>query len=185
MQRLIRLGANLNDPESVKEILARQKWSPRRKANVVYAYSLYCKFKGLTWQPPHISVVEKLPFIPSHQELLDLIAGCSLHVAVALQIAMETGARVGEIFRLKWIDVNFEKGTIYITPEKGSYARIFKMSPRLKQMLLQLPRNNERILSRYKNVNSLRRTFEKQRKRVAFKLGNPRLLRISFHTFRH
>ena len=63
---------------------------------------------------------------------------------------METGARVGEIFRLKWIDVNFEKGTIYITPEKGSYARIFKMSPRLKQMLLQLPRNDERILSRYK-----------------------------------
>jgi len=91
--------------------------------------------------------------------------------------------RVGEIFRLKWIDVNFEKGTIHITPEKGSHARIFKMSPRLKQMLLQLPRNDERILSRYKNVNSLRRTFE--RRRVAFKLGNPRLLRISFHTFRH
>ena len=48
LQRLIRLGANLNDPESVKEILARQKWSPGRKANAVYAYSLYCKFKGLT-----------------------------------------------------------------------------------------------------------------------------------------
>jgi len=46
-------------------------------------------------------------------------------------------------------------------------------------------RAHERTLSRYKNVNSLRRTFEKQRRRIAFKLGNPRLLKISFHTFRH
>ena len=46
-------------------------------------------------------------------------------------------------------------------------------------------RAHERTLSRYKNVNSLRRTFERQRKRLALKLGNPRLLQISFHTFRH
>ncbi len=52
-------------------------------------------------------------------------------------------------------------------------------------MLENLPKNGDHILSRYSNINSLRRTFEKQRKRIAYKLGNPRLLRISFHTFRH
>ena len=34
-------------------------------------------------------------------------------------------------------------------------------------------------------LNQLRRTFEKQRKRFAHKLGNTRLLRIHFHTLRH
>jgi len=63
---------------------------------------------------------------------------------------METGTRVGEIFHLKWIDVNFEKGTIHITLEKGKPHQNIQDVPRLKQMLLQLPRNDERILSRYK-----------------------------------
>ena len=34
-------------------------------------------------------------------------------------------------------------------------------------------------------TSSLRTTFAKARKRLATKLQNPRLLRISFHTFRH
>jgi integrase len=186
LKRLVKLGADLFNPESVSNIIAQQNhWSPGRKANVVYAYALFAKWAGLEWQPPKIAVPEKLPFIPLERELLDLIAGCTRHVAVALQIAMETGARVGEIFRLKWSDVDFESQTIRITPEKGGKARIFKMSSKLCQMLNTLPKTGQRILNRYKNVNSLRRTFEKQRRRIAFKLGNPRLLQISFHTFRH
>lgn len=113
------------------------------------------------------------------------MAGCTKYVAVALQIALETGARVGEIFQLTWKDIDFQNGTITITPEKGSNPRIFKMSPRLRQMLENLSKDEIKVFNRYKDVNSLRRTFEKQRKRIAFKLGNPRLLRISFHTFRH
>ena len=186
LKRLLKLGADLYNPDSVSNIIAQQThWAPGRKANVVYGYALFTKWAGLEWQPPKITVPEKLPFIPQERELLDLIAGCTRHVAVALQIAMETGARIGEIFRLKWTDVDFESQTIRITPEKGGKARVFKMSSKLRQMLNTLPRNGIRILSRYKSVNCLRRTFEKQRKRLALKLGNPRLLQISFHTFRH
>jgi len=186
LKRLVKLGADLFNPESVSNIIAQQDhWSPGRKANVVYAYALFAKWAGLEWQPPKITVPERLPFIPQERELLDLIASCTRHVAVALQIALETGARVGEIFRLKWADVDFESQTIRITPEKGSKARVFKMSSKLYQMLNTLPKESPRILSRYRSVNSLRRTFERQRKRAALKLGNPRLLQISFHTFRH
>lgn len=52
-------------------------------------------------------------------------------------------------------------------------------------MLNTLPKEGKRILSHYKSTSSLRRTFEKQRRKIAFKLNNPRLLQISFHTFRH
>ena len=51
-------------------------------------------------------------------------------------------------------------------------------------MLNQLPRRDERIFSRYKSLKNLRRNF-RQRGRIAHNLGNPRLLKISFHTIRH
>jgi integrase len=44
------------------------------------------------------------------------------------------------------------------------------------------PRPDGRIFSTRKNLIT---AFYKQRKRLAYKLQNPRLLQISFHTFRH
>ena len=187
LRRLIKLGADLSNPESVKEVIAKQKhWSPGRKANVIYAYALFAKWLGIEWEPPRIKIPEKLPFIPLEREIDDLIAGCTKYIATALQIAKETAARVGEIFKLKWTDIDFENRTIRITPEKGSRARIFRISHKLIQMLNTLPRKGEGIFSsNYKNVRNLRRTFQKQRKQIATKLGNPRLMQIHFHTLRH
>jgi integrase len=181
----MKLGADLFDLESVKDCIARQSWSEGRKANVIYAYDLFAKWVSIKWVPPKVSIPEKLPFIPLEREIDDLIAGCSKHVSVALQIAKENGARIGEIFRLKWTDMDFENGVLKITPEKCGKPRNFRMSSKLIQMLNSLPKEEPRILSRYKNLNSLRRTFEKQRRKIAFKLSNPRLLQISFHMFRH
>ncbi len=186
LRRLLRLGANLLDPESVKRVIASQRnWSPGRKANVVYAYDLFVKWAGLSWDPPKVRVPEKLPWIPLEREIDDLIAGCSRHVALALQIMKETGARAGEVFNLKWRDIDFESRTLRITPEKGGKPRIFKMSHKLINMLNQIPREDERVLGHYSSLNSMRRVFERQRRRIAHKLGNPRLLGISFHTIRH
>jgi len=93
--------------------------------------------------------------------------------------------RVGEAHRLKWTDIDFEAGTVRVTPEKGSRPRIFKLSNKLLSMLnaLKSKSNSERIFS--KNLRTQRRLFAKQRANLARKLQNPRLLRIHFHTFRH
>jgi len=66
--------------------------------------------------------------------------------------------------------------------EEGSESRVFKVSAKLIAMLNQLPRRDEMVFSRYKSLKNLRRTFDRQRKRIAHRLGNPRLLRIHFHT---
>ncbi|MCX8171971.1 MAG: tyrosine-type recombinase/integrase [Candidatus Bathyarchaeota archaeon] len=126
-----------------------------------------------------------MPFIPLEREIDDLIASCNRYIAVFLQIAKETGARAGEIFNLKWIDVDFERGVITITPEKGSEPRVFRISSKLIAMLNRLSRSEEKVFSHYRSLNVLRRCFERYRKRAADKFGNPRLLRISFHTLRH
>lgn len=187
LHRLLRLGADLYDPESVKEVVARQSWRESQKEAVVCAYDLFVKWLGLKWDKPTYKRVRKLPFIPLEREIDDLIAGCSKHISIFLQIAKETGARAGEIFRLNWGDVDFERCTLTITPEKGSEPRMFKMSGKLLGMLGKLPsiKMGERIFTHYKNLNSLMRSFERQRKRIANNLANPRLLKISFHTLRH
>ncbi|MEM3766694.1 MAG: site-specific integrase [Candidatus Bathyarchaeia archaeon] len=129
-------------------------------------------------------LIRKLPFLPHEREIDDLIAGCNGKIATFLQIIKETGARAGEVFNLKWTDVDFENRTINITPEKGGNPRIFKFSMKLLGMLESLLKMDERIFNN-KSLSSLRRTFERNRSRVAYKLGNPRILKISFHTLRH
>jgi integrase len=155
------------------------------KEVAVFAYDLYAKWTGLKWQRPRYKAIRQLPFIPQEREIDDIIAGCNKEIALFLQIGKDTGARVGEIYRLQWTDIDFEGRTISLIAEKGSNPRIFRLSNKLLNMLSVTQKQNERILNGYQNLNNLRRTFERQRNRTARKLGNPRIHKITFHTLRH
>lgn len=61
---------------------------------------------------------------------------------------------------------------------------ILKISNRLVGMLNALPKESEGIFG-YVLADVLRRSFIRQRLRIAAKLQNPRIKEISFHTFRH
>ena len=113
LQRLVRLGAKLTDPESVKNIIARQQsWSDGRKANVIYTYTLFANWLGLKWIPPRVYVEAKLPYIPTERELDDLISACSLKVSCFLQLLKESAFRAGEAFSLRWRDINLFRGLL-------------------------------------------------------------------------
>jgi len=186
MRQLATTKIDLMDPDAVQSYIAEHNWSPGRRANVIYAYALFAKYAGLKFCIPRISLPEKLPFIPKEREIDDLIAATSKYIATFLQLCKDTGARSGEIAQLKWNDIDFESSTVSITPEKGSNPRISKLSQKAIQMINQLPRNFSTIfIGHYKYTRNLRRTFEKQRKSIAIKMGNPRLIRIHFHTLRH
>jgi len=178
-------GANLFDPESVKKVIAQQEnWSKGRKWNVVKAYTLFLKMQGLTWEKPRYKPVTKLPFIPTEKEIDELIAGSCRQIATFLQVLKETGARRGEAFNLRWKDIDLINRTIRITPEKGSEPRIFHISEKLAAMLGRLPKKSEKVWI-YKTARNLEREFRRQRKKVANKLGTPRILQIHCHTLRH
>ena len=134
-------GANLQDPESVKETLAKQlTWQTKTKEIAVETYTLFLKMQGLTWSPPRYKSVNKLPFIPTEEEINNLIAGCNRKTATFLQLLKETGMRCGEAFMLKWTDFNFENRSVDVTPEKGSEPRQLKISTQLIAMLNSLPK---------------------------------------------
>jgi len=93
---LAKRGADLQDPESVKEVIAKQSWSEGRKVNAVDTYTSYLQMLGKSWNPPRYRRVRKLPFIPLEKEIDDLIAGCGPKTATFLQLLKETGMRAGE-----------------------------------------------------------------------------------------
>jgi integrase len=67
---------------------------------------------------------------------------------------------------------------------KGSNPRLVRLSNRLATMLNNLPKTSKKVFS-YKDKFYLGKAFRKQRRKIAHKLGNPRILQIHFHTLRH
>jgi integrase len=190
--RLVKLGANLLDPESVKEVIATtDTWKENTKFQVTATYSNFLEFIGKTWRKPRYTREDQKPFIPLEREVDDLIACSSKPLACALQIAKETGARIGEILKLKWTDIDKERRKININPEKGSNSRILPISSKLINMVEDLPKESEWIFTVHNGSGGhvTQRNASARlciiKRRAAKKLANPRIARISFHTLRH
>ena len=185
LKMLIANGADLLDPESTKLALTRYKASQSRKRNAIVAYNQFLKLNSIVWEKPKCKVNRKFPFMPLEKELDTLISASGTKLSAFLQLLKETAMRSGEAKRILWTELDFERNTVTLNdPEKGSNPRRWKTSPKLMGMLNNLPRQSERVFGSGP-INSMKTTFIKMRKRSALKLQNPRLLKISFHTFRH
>lgn len=182
IKRIVDLGANLDDPESVKELLAkREDWTDGYKVLIIYAYELYLKMVGLSWVRPRYRQKIIQPFIPSEEELDQLIAGTGKQLGTFLQGLKDTGADPGELAQLKWIDIGFESRKVNLTPVKGHKPRYADVSAEFIRRVGTLPRKRRDIFS----YSTLKSEFQDVRKKLAWKLSNSRLLEISFTTFRH
>ena len=186
LEILRKRGASLADPESVKETIALQDhWSKGTKYQTVQAYSKFAKLNGIEWTAPKYRRARKKPFIPLEKELDALIASCGKKTATTLQLLKETAMRIGEALRLDWIDVDSERNCVTVNdPEKNGTSRQIEVSNKLLAMLNRLPKKNNKVFGGI-TAKGASSNFYLQRKKAAFKLQNPRLKRITFHTFRH
>ena len=180
---LVNKGANLFDPESVKEVIAKQTWVQGSKLQYVTVYSTYLPMIGRTWDPPRYKPVEKMPLVPREKEIDQLISSASKKLATFLQVLKETGARSGEAWQLKWLDIDLQSNTLAITPEKNGHPRMFRISTNLVAMLKNLPKKSERVFNG--QLPNMRRKFHTLRRCLTAKLQNQRFMRITFHSFRH
>jgi integrase len=93
--------------------------------------------------------------------------------------------RPGEAWRLKWVDIDSERRLISLNkPEKNSNPRMWKVSEKLMVMLNRLPKKSEYVFAT-KFQRAFKQNFRAQRKRIARKLVNPRILQITMYTLRH
>ena len=183
LQRLVRLQADVFNPESVKETICKTQWSTGRKCIAIDAYTCFLKMQNLKWEPPIVNRIRKLPFIPTENEIDQLIGASNRRMATFLQLLKETGVRTGEATQLLWTDVDTIDGSIVVTPEKGSNTRKLKISNKLIAMLNDLPKNGKTVFNA--TSDAMRKSYTLQRRQLTFKLKNPRLRQITFHTFRH
>ncbi|MEM1551633.1 MAG: tyrosine-type recombinase/integrase [Candidatus Bathyarchaeia archaeon] len=185
LRRLEKLGANLEDPQSVLDVIAKLSVSNIRKNQFAKAYKQYAKFRGLTFEPPNYKPTKTLPFIPLESEIDQLIACCNHRMAALLQLLKETGMRVGEALNLKWIDLDVERRIVKVSSEKGGEPRFMRLSSHCIQMLNALPRKSDYIFGGKTKINHYQKSLQWFRRKAAYKLQNPRLLKIHFHTLRH
>jgi integrase len=182
--RLQKHEANLLNPESVKEVIANEKVSQNTKNHYVTSYDGFAKWLGINWKAPKYKFERKIPWLPTEAQLDQLIAGCKPRLATFLQILKETMARAGEAWALKWTDLNGNILNIN-APEKGSKPRQFKISNKLVSMINALPNKDERIFGPYTSLANFRTNYIKRRKKLSRTLAEPRIAKITFHTFRH
>ncbi len=182
--RRLSKNCDLEDTEAVKTYLSTLDWSLGTKEIASNVLENFYKLQNIPFSKPRYRRVDKLPFLPNEGEIDQLIGGCSKRVGSFLQFLKETGARAGEAWAVKWTDLDLEQRTVRITPEKNSNPRQLRLSPRLVEMLGTLPRDSLKVW-RDGTLNHFGRLFQKSRKRIATKLGNPRIQAIHFHTLRH
>ncbi len=185
LNSLVKLGADLNTPDTIEVILVTSEWSKANKKVFADCYKTYCNYKKIDWDKPKFIVPQKEPFLPLEEEVQQLIAGCGKKTGTLLQLLFETGVRIGEASLLKWTDLDFKANNLRVNcPEKGGNSRTIDISNKLISMLKALPKRKDGHI-----FNPISRThgstFNKQRNRLAIRLGNPRLKDIHFHTLRH
>jgi integrase len=188
---------DLNEPEIIKTWLSDIKneqhftkvctWNNKTKTKFIDSYSAYLNFKQIKWNPPKYTINERLPFIPTEQEIDSLISASGKMLSTVLQTLKETGMRIGELTQLTPLNIDTERKTVNITPEKGSNPRILPISDKLIGMIKNLSRDPRATYTTLfqPHKDTLRDYLCCQRKALAEKLGNPRIAKIGFHTLRH
>ena len=177
---------NLWDVEAVSAFIQDGTWSGGYKESLEYTYSDWCSFHGFDYKPYSYRRNSKIPYIPTETELDTLIVGAKNEYACYLQLLKETGWRPSEALTLTPLDIHLERRVATLnSPKKGSSPRQVKLSNKLIAMLTPIvstKESNEVLwqVSRHtiaKNINRLK-------KRLAKKLGNPMLSKITLHIFR-
>jgi integrase len=96
---------------------------------------------------------------------------------------LHTAAYIGEVVKLKWDQVNLEKGTVHFPTVANGNDRTLTVPQKVIELLTALPRKSEFVLTREDGdawtVPSYYRRFAKIRDKIAFKR------KFDSYAFRH
>ena len=179
---------DINNPETVKALIASMQVSDGYKKNLCTAYNTYCKLYNIQWNKPQYRQEAKHIHIPSREKLEMIIASCGKPFATKLQLSMETGLRPVELCNLKVKDIDLEQRLVYPTTAKHGSARILKISQSLQKLLQEhIIRNNLNPTDKlFKGDASIYgKVFRHKRNALAKKLQDPTIQQIRLYDFRH
>lgn len=83
------------------------------------------------------------------RRLLEVIdASTDIEAAAIMKLALFTGMRRGEMFKLKWDDIDFQRGFIAIRNPKGGVSQKIPLNEQARQVLENHPRTAENVFVR-------------------------------------
>lgn len=192
-----------HDIECIKNVLIDNKKSPRTIKYAIgtirHVYNVARIKLDYNYTDPTIKI--NLPkienkkyryFTKSETDILfqELKKRSSIVHNISL-FALHTGARAGECFNLKWIDVNFEREQILFRKTKNKKSRVAYMTPDLKNMLNSIYNGHSKdeyvFLSKNKEkIKEVSDTFEKVTKEIGLNDNiTDKYYKGTFHTLRH
>ena len=129
--------------------------------------------KAVDWEilgkAPKISILpvqEGRARILSDQELELVLGSASEPHRDAIILALDTGMRLGEIYRLRSENVDMRADMIHLSETKNLKARSVPMTSRAKKILRRRFRKNKGRLFKQRSVNQLSQKFSLERKRI-------------------
>ena len=140
------------------------------------------------------NVIEKLPEekqakkIPTQEEFIRLITAANQNERPLLLVLAYTAARIDEVLRLKWEDVNFEHGFIRLWTKKtkdGTYrAREIPMRDYMKAIMMDLWEHRRQDTWVFLNIKTGDR-FQHRPKFMRGLCNRAGIQQYGFHSIRH
>ena len=186
--RHLERNCDLHDPENVKTFIGNKTASNGHKQTLIEAYAILMRSINQEWSQPFYKRYDKMPKIPTTEQLDKLIAHARTRMALFLSMSKDLGTRPIELTWLKIQDIDLKNGTVNITSAKHCNARALKLKTRTLDMLKQCIKK--------KNLNQTDRLFpttsrnicdsyRRLRNNLAQKLQDPILKHVRLYDFRH
>lgn len=122
------------------------------------------------------------------QDLLNRVKEKSSQIVYPVVFLLaHTGARLGEILKLKWSQVHFDLQAIHLLKTKNGDDRLIQVSPQVLEFLSSLPRMSDYVTLNIRSepwtISQYNKQFRKIRRKVGFdKYWSNHSLRHSFAT---
>jgi len=124
-------------PQTVKHILNLLQWI----INFGVKRQL-CKGINFKIQKPRVDNLKTEDLTP--EQLSNLLRAIdedpNIQIANMMRLALLTGMRRGELFKLKWQDIDFERGFIHIRDPKGGKSQRIPLNDAARQVINSHPR---------------------------------------------
>lgn len=180
------------DIENIKKRLKNK--SPQTQKHVVHLVKRVCNFGMDNALCPGPNFKIKAPLVNnkvtetlSKDELKRLLAVLDNYsnrqVANLLKLAMATGMRRGELFKLEWTDINFDIGIIHLRDPKGKTDVYLPMNEWAESILKEHERTDSPLVFPGQDGKQ-RATIQQASKDIREKAGLPANFRMC-HGLRH
>lgn len=167
--------------------------SPQTVKHVIALVKRICNFgqnkglcPGLGFRPQMPAVDNKVTEDLTADELARLLEAIDADenqlVAAMMKLALVTGMRRGEMFRLQWRHIDFNKGFIRIVTPKGGKEQSIPVNDAARRTLKNLDRSSDYVFPG--DGGAQRVSAQKASKRIRERAGLPRSFR-PFHGLRH